>query len=176
MSNDPRIENPIREIFNKLNIKDPVIDVGKIAESYQVEIIYQDFDDNASGLLLIKDGKAVIAVNADNPPNRQRFTIAHELGHYFLHAEKNTDDLFIDQSLYHRNAESSKGTNNIEIDANKFAASLLMPESMIKEAIANNELDLSDDYDLSLLAQKFQVSDKAMSYRLGNLDLCFGTA
>lgn len=168
------IDEQAENIINTLSIKKPSIDVDSIADHYNINITYQDFDDDSSGLLLIQNGKAIIAINIDNSPNRQRFTIAHELGHYFLHANNKENDLFIDQTLYHRNDKSSHGTYKQEIQANKFAAALLMPEEMIKEVIENEELDLSDDLDLLLLSNKFKVSEKAMSYRLGNLGLSWG--
>ena len=163
----------INNIFKNLSITKPAIDVVNIAKYYDIKVTYEEFDDGTDGLLLIKNGNPVIAVNSEQHPNRQRFSIAHELGHFFLHAEGKKDGLFVDKSLYHRNDQSSMGTIQDEIEANKFAAALLMPESMLISIIKDENLDLSDDFDLYLLAEKFGVSEKAMGYRLGNLGLCF---
>lgn len=167
------IETIINNIFQESSINKPAIDVIHIAQTNKIKVTYEDFDDGTDGLLLIKDGKAIIAINSEQHSNRQRFSIAHELGHFFLHAQNKNNDLFIDQSLYHRNSEASKGTIDKEIEANQFAASLLMPETMLIKIIKDENLDLSVDLDLYLLAEKFGVSEKAMGYRLGNLGLCF---
>lgn len=167
------IDGKVNKIFSELSITKPPIDLERIAQHYNVRITYQEFEDDASGFLYLRNGKAIIAINSDHPINRQRFTIAHELGHYFLHAQDKKDDLFVDQSLYHRNDQSSQGVIKQEIEANRFAAALLMPKNLIEKIIAQENLDLSDDLDLYLLAKKFQVSEKAMGYRLGNLALCF---
>ena len=166
------IDSVVNDILTDLSINKPSIDVVRIASHYNIKITSQTFDDDSSGFLLVKDGKAIIAINSETPINRQRFTIGHELGHYFLHVN-NGDDLFLDKTLYHRNDKSSYGTIAKEIEANHFSASLLMPDKMIQQVIDEEQLDLSDDLDLLLLSKKFAVSEKAMGYRLGNLGLCF---
>src|SRR5579859_3247614 len=72
-------------------------DVAQIAREHGITVSAQPLDDTVSGVLVINDGRAVIGVNANHHPNRQRFTIAHEFGHYMLH--RNTSSLFIDTAL-----------------------------------------------------------------------------
>ena len=111
-----------------------------------------------SGFYQFKDGKPVIQVNSSEAELRQRFTIAHELGHYVLgHPGSYRDgpDTF-----------SLDNHDPFEVAANRFAAELLMPESMIrflvfKEGITN----------VTKLAFKAKVSEAAMQYRLKNLSL-----
>jgi Zn-dependent peptidase ImmA (M78 family) len=79
----------------------------------------------------------VIGVNPAHHLNRQRFTIAHELGHYFLHEglEEHVDQNF---RVEWRNADTSRAVNWQKIQANRFAAELLMPTSFLEDDL--NEL------------------------------------
>ena len=119
-----------------------------------------------SGFLLVEGGKATIGINKRHHKNRQRFTAAHELGHYLLHASEG-DSFFVDKS-YHRSPLSSAGTNKHEIEANRFAANLLMPKAfLIQDA---SELELMDK-DIYELAKNYGVSEEAMALRLAKLRL-----
>jgi Zn-dependent peptidase ImmA (M78 family) len=102
-----------------------------------------------------------IYVNAGDHEHRQRFSCAHELGHYFLRAAAEADDSFgyIDR----RSELASRGTNKAEIYANQFAAELLMPRSGVTR-LATQMSDAS-------LAGTFGVSVDALRYRLENLGL-----
>ncbi len=65
---------------------------------------------------------------------RQRFTIAHELGHFFLHRASST--VFVDAApIFFRDESSSNGSQREEIEANAFAAELLMPEDAIRQRL-----------------------------------------
>ena len=57
------------------------------------------------------------------------------------------------------------------MEANAFAAALLMPARLVRGEIKKRKLDLDDEDDLSALAKQFHVSASAMSYRLVNLGL-----
>lgn len=113
-------------------------------------------------MLLVDNDDAVIVVNEDNPTQRRRFTLAHEYGHYLLHTESNT-------SIFHRDEKSSQGTDRVEIDANAFAAELLMPAEEVGAQAAKIGVDpLADDITRGL-ADTFGVSFQAMSIRLQQL-------
>jgi len=115
--------------------------------------------------LLRKGGHALIAVNSNEPPLRQRFTIAHELGHFFLHPEK---DAFVD---YRDNKKGVMRTPR-EKHANMFAAALLMPrKTLLKDFKAIADDDGFSEEDLTTLARKYEVSEDAMRFRLINLNI-----
>ena len=138
---------PIEEIVSKLGIK---ISRGPSREF--------------SGLLIRKDGSALIGVNNSEAPVRQRFTIAHELGHYYLHPQKDT---FVD---YRDNKKEIVSTPR-EREADMFAAALLMPRDQIeKDFRVLAKKGFAED-DLEKLAARYQVSGKAMKLRLWNLNL-----
>jgi Zn-dependent peptidase ImmA (M78 family) len=106
----------------------------------------------------------VIWVNRDQARTRQRFTLAHELGHHLLrHADTFHLDLGGDLA-----PNATGGHPNYdwraERAANEFAASLLMPASMVRRAAATAT-------DVAALASQFKVSPAAMGFRLTALNI-----
>jgi Zn-dependent peptidase ImmA (M78 family) len=148
----------VTDLLRKHKVTAPAVNVNRIIEESGVRLVFEVMDDSDSGLLLIKGGEATIAINAAHHPNRRRFSAAHECGHYFLHREGD-EQLFVDQA-FQRDATA--------IEANRFAAELLMPETMIRDAVANQSLS---DLDIALLALRFEVSEQAMTLRLVKLSL-----
>jgi Zn-dependent peptidase ImmA (M78 family) len=114
------------------------------------------------------DDHAVIGVNSTHAPTRQRFTLAHEIGHYVLHAGQ---PMFVDSFVTRvnwRNGES----NLEETQANQFAAELLMPRELVAREVdrALTRKQTIDAQGLaSQLAELFNVSQQSMEFRLANL-------
>lgn len=160
------IQSVVTQLLQKYKVTAPAVDVYQIIADEGITLVFEDMDDSDSGLLLIKDGKATIAINDSHHPNRQRFTAAHECGHYFLHREGD-EQLFVDQA-FARDVIASAGIDSFEIEANQFAAELLMPESLIRESVSDQSLS---DLDVALLALRFEVSEQAMTLRLVKLGL-----
>jgi Zn-dependent peptidase ImmA (M78 family) len=119
-----------------------------------------------SGLLVRTRNSATIGVNDRHATTRQRFTIAHEFAHFLLHAGISAH-YDRDYRVNYRSAESSQATNIEEIEANFFAASILMPKKFLDadEAV----LALDNDMEVHRLAERYDVSRHAMSLRLANL-------
>jgi Zn-dependent peptidase ImmA (M78 family) len=140
------------------------VNPAKIAESMGAVVTSdpEDFDDlMTSGSFSIKDGKPTIWYNTSAPEVRQRFTIAHELGHFVLgHGE--AGKVFRDGA---RNFNASQYDPS-ETSANRFAASLLMPAEAVRYWVRAKKVT-----DITALAVKFDVSEVAMKYRLKNLGL-----
>lgn len=80
-----------------------------------------------------------------------------------------SEGLHLDQAFKFRDRNSSKAIDPQEIDANRFAAELLMPEDEVLGAVAADELDLNDDQAVRRLAKHFGVSQQALMIRLGTL-------
>ncbi len=122
-----------------------------------------------SGLILFSEEKYKIYIHDGCSENRKRFTLAHEIWHYCLHKDylKDTGP-FIDNdnTLYNRPwyFNLSEDLKNKEEEANFFAAEILMPWDLVKEAY-------NKDDSLQKLADFFSVSTEAMFYRLKNLSL-----
>ena len=116
--------------------------------------------------------KVKIIINADRPTKRANFTIAHELGHYFLHYLLGFRDIPKD-TMYTFNRKVIY--DSLEREANWFAVALLMPSNMVIEEwkkINSSEygfLSLADK--IREIANKFHVSQLAMKYRLQELNI-----
>lgn len=149
------------------------INVEQIAVSIGAEIRRDDFDESLSGFAFQKHGSKFIGVNSSEGEQRQRFTIAHELGHLFLH--KQSPVSYDTGMMMLRDSHSSDGTDIKEIEANRFAAELLMPEESLRSDMAKaGHIDLVEDDDstkqfITKLAAKYNVSSRAMSIRLTTL-------
>lgn len=149
------------------------INLTKVLKKYNIELHEEILEDEVSGMLIIKENSKHIIVNTLHSNNRKNFTIAHELGHLFLHHKEGEDKLFIDKRTYHRASKQIIGTSYTEErEANIFASCLLMPKAQIKSYIVENFNEWAtglDEYDISKLAQDFSVSEQAMMIRLKKL-------
>jgi Zn-dependent peptidase ImmA (M78 family) len=166
-----RIEKITINILETLAIKELPIPVDAIAKKRGLEIKAYDLGENVSGVLVMDSGKGTIGFNASESKVRQRFTIAHELGHFELH--KQDSALFIDKEfkMLFRDQNSTKGEIQKEQEANAFAAALLMPEKLLIKAISNHNFDLSDEDSMKNISKLFNVSVPAMTFRIANLNL-----
>ncbi len=155
-----------RRTLQQFGVRKPPVPVERMAAGLNVRVEYSPLEDNISGFLFQKNGKLVIGVNNGHSENRQRFTIAHELGHLLL---EHHGELFIDRKAWlFRDHKSQTGKYKHEIKANSFAAELLMPEEFVRKAVGT---ELLDDDLIEELAERFQVSTQAMSIRLATLGL-----
>lgn len=157
------------------------INVETICSHYNISIEHKIYPDDTVGQIEFppNDGSARIFINPfeNSHINRRRFTIAHELGHFFLHKDSTTDG-FTDTTR--TMSRTTSYWDPVESEANDFAARLLMPEEFIlsegKKVIENfknvyNQERIPQDYFISNMAQIFNVSVQAMTYRLKNLGI-----
>jgi Zn-dependent peptidase ImmA (M78 family) len=158
-------------LIAELKIKKAPVSVDKIARHIGAVIRNSPLDTEISGMVFIKDGVPVIGVNALHHPNRQRFTIAHEIGHLVLHRDYIGSHLHVDKQypVLMRDSKASQGIDRIEIEANQFAAELLMPRALILELLDDEGVDLDDEGPIEMLALRFKVSKQAMTHRLSSL-------
>jgi Zn-dependent peptidase ImmA (M78 family) len=168
-----KVNREAQRVLHQFGYSTPV-DVRGIANELGIEICERILDPGVSGTLVIAHGQALIAVNCADAEVRQRFTIAHEIGHYLLHGK--SDRVFIDSAtVFHRDEVASKGTRLQEIEANGFAAELLMPEDALKAEVRESGVHPHLEEELiSQLACRFQVSQIALLIRLTKLGLIVG--
>lgn len=146
------------------------INIKEIIKGENIIIEERKLSDGLSGLLIIKGKSKLIGVDDTHGKERQRFTLAHELGHFVLHNEESS--LFTDVQLFKRQSEGyTTREERMEQEANYFAASILMPESLVKKEVNSMNCDLHDDVNIATLANKFEVSLSAMTFRLINLGI-----
>lgn len=148
------------------------IPVEAVARGVGAQVRYRPFEvEDVSGMLLREEGASpVIGVNSANSKQRQRFTVAHELGHLLLHEGK---PLIVDRlvRVNFRDATSSLATDEQEMQANAFAAALLMPPALVEEqmGVLLAGRPKTDPEMVEALARRFGVSRPAMEFRLVNL-------
>lgn len=166
-------EKKAQELLDRLNIRGAPVPVERIAKAVGAEVRYSPLDDELSGMIYIKDGRPIIGVNALHHPNRQRFTLGHEIGHLELHRELITEQIHVDKQFpvgsLKRDGKSALGMDNIEIEANRFSAALLIPRDVLEQALAARPLDIDDDGPIEELARRLRVSKQALEYRIRNL-------
>lgn len=120
-----------------------------------------DKGDTLSGCAFFDDDtdEFVVKYNPTESPNRQRFTIAHELGHVVLgHVQPGKPKK--DRSLVYDKMDKD------EVAANQFAAEIVIPHKLLKQYVYDEGFYRAAD-----LARLFGVSEQAMYYRMRNLGI-----
>lgn len=161
MDNSTRImiNSLTQDILNSFNIPIPIQDIDELVASLggsiQTDLSYTDG-------MVIKEGESFkILVSPFQDEKRRRFTIAHELGHLFLHMGYLTNDELWkhqNENVYHRLGSSEK-----EYQANEFAAAFLMPKDEYLK-IMNENVD-GNKVNTFKIAEYFNVSVEAASNR-----------
>jgi Zn-dependent peptidase ImmA (M78 family) len=172
---NPNILKDIETILLKhkvpVNIEEQIRSEGIILNKS-----YLDFEKGICGELKKENGKFIINISWADHYYRKRFTMAHELGHFVLHKDligDGVDDNKEYKKLYRAN---NKITNSQEVEANDYAAKVLMPEEAIIALaklteiikLVKGEIDI-DLLWLDYLSKKFQVSKEAFTIRLAKL-------
>jgi Zn-dependent peptidase ImmA (M78 family) len=159
------------ELLELSKVKKAPVPVEKLAELAGASVTLEPFAGELYGMVHRKsDGTAVIGVNSLDAPNRRRFTIAHEIGHLLLHKD---ESLHVDEKfpIGLRSELSGMAVDENEIEANQFAAELLMPVSFLKRDLENLPDDIEADAAIERLAKQYRVSTQAMTIRLTALDV-----
>lgn len=165
-----KIKDYLEELTTQILIDNDMLDkvpvnVISIAKTYGIDVYTSKFDNGVSGAIRYnnENEKFEIIVNKNNVVARRRFTIAHELGHYFLHRDMlMNSDVHID-TLYRLATQIDKETKEQEKEVDYFAGALLMNRIAIERLI--------DNYNVEEMAEIFGVSSSAMTVRLSVLDL-----
>jgi Zn-dependent peptidase ImmA (M78 family) len=164
------LKNKAKELLDNANIKKAPVPVEKLASYLSAIVRYQPYDGEVSGLVHNQDGQAIIGVNSSHAETRQRFTIAHEIGHLLLHqSEKLHVDNQLRSAVNFRDDVSSLGVDDNEVEANQFAAELLMPEEFLRRDI---KLVSATEPEAAVeeLARRYKVSIQSMAIRLSKLE------
>ncbi|MDO4888127.1 MAG: ImmA/IrrE family metallo-endopeptidase [Actinomycetaceae bacterium] len=165
-------ETAAKKLYANYQTKDGLVDLDAICADYNIKVIHtKRLPDDTSGMIIKKgkDQPAFIYINATESRHRQRFTLAHEIGH------------FMERKLVAKDPSYSfrdkRGTNDYDLHeffADQFAGALLMPTKQILKR--NPELraeSLSDPLEQSMaaidVAKQFNVSHAAAEKRLERL-------
>jgi|GEM_PF-3023410 len=149
----------VKQLVNPINIFDVISGYATYEFDYFIPF---DFD----GLCFFNDSKPHIVINGSIPISRQKFTLAHELGHILIPGHKNI------MACYMENANTTDESDNEfanyeyrqkESEANAFACELLMPSDWIKNIV----VDL-DSYEMILneVFNKTELSIQAITIQV----------
>jgi Zn-dependent peptidase ImmA (M78 family) len=155
-------KNQAKKILKENFVLEPPVDVYEIARNAGIKIVEDIFPDdfeNVSGFINIEDDLPVMYVNADEPENRRKFTVAHELGHWVLHEDAIREDSR--RAVLFRVALGQANKDPLEKEANAFAAELLVPTEFFER--------VKGDKSQNELADVFKVSAEVIGYRMVDL-------
>lgn len=154
-------------VLSECGIEDPAAINIEDLIVYHNGIVQEVSLTNCDGRMVMKNGRAIVSVNANIEfPHKKRFVLAHELGHMLLHDQKEatfSDDYETLEAYKHGPQET---------EANNFAAELLMPEILFKEACFKKKF--SPDL-IRTISDRFSTSITSAVYRfvdLGNHPIC----
>lgn len=137
--------------------------LGALAKDLGLEVYKSSLKPGISGLIEPSETAAAgyrIKVNRHESIERQRFTLAHEISHYLLHKDFIRSGV-IDNTLYRSNL-----SNKQEIEANKLASKIVMPDAAVAQ-LRHEYVDLSFDEKVHRMARDLRVSEPAMRIKLG---------
>jgi len=145
-----------------IDVKSILIDKGIIVKEINLP-------DDISGVLDTRGQKPIVLINSSHSENRQRFSMAHELGHFIL--QSSFSGVHMDKATYFRSNLSAEGTNIDEKRANRFAAELLIPTDILlaKLQLYPDLIDSNDDTPIQDLAKEFKVSSAALMFKLSGV-------
>ncbi len=132
--------------------------INAITNAFDIDIAVEDLPDGLDGFAWQTATVRLIGIDTTPYWARQRFTIAHELGHILL---KHAQELIAEEVR----TGSDQAT---ETAANVFAAEFLMPEAALRRAAAGGQLNQDAFVEL---ATRLRVSPTALSWRALNLRL-----
>lgn len=145
-----------RNVIAKYGIKGPPVGVDRIAASEGLEVrLMNSWSSSVSGLLLREE--KLIGLNAQHTRRRRRFSLAHELGHWFMRHDFpwHDEEVTIDNPP----AMEEGGKPPEEGEADEFAGELLAPRAFLKDAMKRTK-------DATELADLFDISEEALWVRI----------
>lgn len=129
--------------------------VGRLGGKVRV-VDFWDTNQEHGAMTAKAPGDFVINIPDHTSPRRDNFTIAHELGHYFLHFLRIFDQ-FESGDVFHA---KRFGSDRVEWEANWFASAFLMPEQQFRgkfEDFSGDLYELSDSFKVSLNAAEIRL-------------------
>lgn len=151
-----------RAVLKEFRIVAPPVDVKAIIAGRGLTVVSVEVNGSLSGQLY-PDVREIVINTLGRSEARQRFTMAHELGHWVLghHLRGELPDDTLGFAGAFEGDGSSEGRSAVEIEANTFAAELLMPGAWIRKLTKPLKAGAPDQ-----LAAQYRVSREAMFYQL----------
>jgi Zn-dependent peptidase ImmA (M78 family)/transcriptional regulator with XRE-family HTH domain len=134
---------------------------GLVEAAFGADVAVLDLGNGFDGLATSSDDVKLIVLATSTVPARQRFTLAHELGHLLAGDDQG---VHLDEDVFDR----AQAKTPSELRANAFASALLMPEQTLRGAVGSTGLT---EQGFAALACDLVVSPSALAYRLKSLRL-----
>lgn len=152
------IENKAKKLIKEARINSLPINPLLIAEIEDINVYKTSFNSaDVSGIIRKnKDGVKIYIKENEYKP-RQRFTVAHELGHYYLHLKDEIGNFVDGDKMLNRDESNTQSQE--ELEANQFAAALLMPKENVIDLVRKgySEMAIAEILDVSLPALKIRL-------------------
>lgn len=135
--------------------------LGALAKELNLVVKKSTLAPNISGEIKESDDIVTIRINRHDAISRQRYTLAHEIAHFFLHRSLLKNG--IKDDVLYRSAQS----NEVEAEANRLAADIIMPLELVKSLIKKYSVDdLDREKVYECVAEELAVSTTALAIRL----------
>lgn len=145
------------------HLSETPVKLGSLAKDLGIEVFRSSMKPGISGLIEPSETSASgyrIKINRHDSVERQRFTLAHEIAHYLLHRDFIRNGV-IDNTMYR-----SSLSNKQEIEANKLASKIVMPDATVSD-LRRKYSGMSFDEMVHRMARDLRVSEPAMRIKLG---------
>jgi Zn-dependent peptidase ImmA (M78 family) len=143
----------------------PVTDIEQILSSEGITVSTNDYGDHFDGMLEYSDGRFHIYCNlhrsVSRDSGRARFTLGHELGHYFI--DEHREGLLNGSFPQHASHSDYQTTNPVERQADTFAANLLLPKQRFLAKLKRVAFSIDGIRSLAALFQT-SLSSTAIRY------------
>ena len=148
-----------RNLLSELNIKSLPVYPRKIAKGLGISVWEREADSGYDGYLISADGNWGIMLNSSiRSKARKRFTVAHELGHYYIDYHDGTNYQCFGRDI----GSISPSIRQDEREANEFAVELLMPDEAFRKDIQQRDIGLNA---VNSLAAKYGTSMTSTAIR-----------
>lgn len=151
-----KVEDKVNEVISENFVVEAPVPIVEIARNYGLlvkEVDLGNFGDRVAGF--IDPLQKIIYVNEKDKPPRQAFTVAHELAHWLMHQDKLQSEPNKYAVLYRM--PLGKTEDEIEKEANAFAARLLVPRKLLNK--------YENKSNIATVAKIFGVSEELIGYR-----------
>lgn len=152
-----------------LQFDEKITPLEKIVADENLDVFYDNYESNTfDGMTIYDNGKFYIHINTYNgnraDTDRGRFTLAHELGHYFI----DTHRIGLKNGLLepHPSLTNKAQYFSIEREADYFAACLLMPEERFRKDIGNKKFGIEV---IDYLRAEYKISRTACALRFADI-------
>ncbi len=154
-----------REAIARVNEAGRAIDAGNlitlVEEVFGVDVAVVELGAGFDGLAASTEDVKLIVLATSHVPSRQRFTLAHELGHLLAGDDQ---DVHLDRNVF----DKAQAKDPSEMRANAFASAFLMPENTLRDAVGQTGLT---EHEFAVLACDLVVTPSALAYSLLHLRL-----